>query len=90
MKLQVTVFCERSVALKVIVVTPTGNSDPLGRPSTWVKETELQLSIVPGGEKFITLPPAEVASSTMSPGQLMAGGVSSLTVTVCSQVAVSP
>ena len=47
-KEQVEVFPEPSVARKVLVVVPTGKSDPLGRPAVWVTLILEQLPGCPG------------------------------------------
>ena len=47
-KLQVAVLPDASVARNELVVVPSGNCDPLGRPAVWVMEAPEQLSVTVG------------------------------------------
>jgi hypothetical protein len=44
-KLQLLEFPAASVALKMLVVIPTGKVEPLGNPAVWVNVTPGQLSL---------------------------------------------
>ena len=55
-KEHVAVFPEASVTLKVLVVTPTGNVEPLGRPLVCVVVCPEQLSVPTGAVYVIAFP----------------------------------
>jgi hypothetical protein len=82
-KLQVTVFDDASVTLNVLVVTPTGNEDPLGSPAICIVDVPGQLS-VPTGVLYVTIALHKpfVLLTDMLAGQLMVGNWLSLTVTL--------
>jgi hypothetical protein len=86
-KLQLVLLPEVSVAVQVTVVVPIGKVEPEAGLQT--KPTPGQLSETTGA-KVALAPAGQVGSFTMLPGQVMAGGCVSLTVTVNWQLAVWP
>jgi hypothetical protein len=86
-KLQLVLLPEVSVAVQVTVVVPIGKVEPEAGLQT--KPTPGQLSETTGA-KVALAPAGQVGSFTMLPGQVMAGGSVSLTVTVNWQLPVLP
>lgn len=74
-----------SVAVQLTVVTPNGNADPEGGRQAKVAPGQLSATV---GEKLTTVDGWPVVAVTlMSAGQLIVGGIGSITVKVVEQVA---
>lgn len=87
---QVAVLPLASVAVQVTVVVPTGNVEPDGGVHTTAFGGSGQLSLAVGCGKVVTAPEAggQVAAATevTGDGQVIVGGVVSVTVTVNEQL----
>ena len=79
---QLAVFAEASVAVKVITVVPTGNTEPDAGPPVCVTTVPGQLSEETGVEKLTTWLP----HNTILAGQVITGACVSFTVIVNEQV----
>jgi hypothetical protein len=75
-----------SVAVAITVVTPTEKLEPDARLVTIVGDE--QLSLAPTVKVTGAAQVPEIALTTMFAGQLMLGGVLSITVIVCAALAV--
>ena len=82
---QVATLPLASVAVHVTFVFPNGKSEP--EAGTQVVVTPGQLSDAVGGAKLTIAPEAEFCTAVISAGQLIVGGVLSVTVTVNMQLA---
>src|SRR6266699_54169 len=79
-----------SFAVNVTVVVPIGKTEPLAPPAVRVVVTPGQLSVPTGAVYVAIAPDGQVGSKVMFAGQLITGGVLSITVTVCVAVPVLP
>src|SRR5690606_3625608 len=90
-KLQVLTFPFTSVAVNSMVLTPTGNWLPLGRPAVWTTVSIPQLSMAMVMGK-LTVAKQSLASvfAVMFAGQAIVGAMLSSTVTIVVQVETFP
>src|SRR5438477_11844966 len=90
-KLHAAVLPAASLTTNVLVVTPTGNNEPLARPAVWTVLEPGHLS-VPTGAVYPTRRSSALVSLfwVMFAGQTITGGCASVTVTVKLHAAVLP
>lgn len=74
------------------MVTPTGNTDPLGKPAVWATTDPGQLSLAVGATQFTVCPhvPGTIVSTILAGHPLSTGNSASATVMLNEQVEVFP
>lgn len=84
----VTEFPLTSVAKKLMVVTPIGKADPLGKPAVWETSSPGQLSVAVGAVQVAMAVhwPGSVGMVILAGHDVNTGVVASVTVTVKLQV----
>jgi hypothetical protein len=87
LNVQVAILPEASVALQATVVVPTGKAEPEGGLQTAITPGQLSVAVTMKmtGPLVVAIGQEATAAAFMSPGQVITGGVLSVTVTVNEQ-----